>query len=185
MTYSEPARTTTRRIQRRTPWALAALAVLAVIAGGCGSGSAATGSGSDSTREKAVKFAWCMRAHGLSVFPDPDTAGELTIDAVANGSSIDTTTATFTQAMSACKKLEPPGFTGPKVTPQLRTARLKFAQCIRENGVPDFPDPTSNGPLVDTNRVPSAATPAGMSALNAAMHKCGEFAGAAGVTGGR
>ena len=26
------------------------------------------------------------------------------------------------------------------------------------NGVPDFPDPTPNGPLVDTNRIPSAAT---------------------------
>ncbi len=81
--------------------------------------------------------------------------------------------------------LEPPGFTGGKVTPKQRTARLEFAQCIRDNGVPDFPDPTPNGPLVDTNRIPSTATAAGMSALNAAMHKCGDFARAAGVTGGR
>jgi hypothetical protein len=51
--------------------------------------------------------------------------------------------------------------------------------------VPDFPDPTPNGPLVDTNRIPSAATPAGMSALNAAMHTCRDFAVAAGATGGR
>jgi hypothetical protein len=86
--------------------------------------------------------------------------------------------------MSACKDLEPPGFTGGKVTPQQRTARLEFAQCIRDNGVPDFPDPTPNGPLVDTNRIPSAATPAGMSILNAAMHKCRDFGAAAGVTGG-
>jgi hypothetical protein len=58
------------------------------------------------------------------------------------------------------------------VTPQQAVARLKFAQCIRDNGVPDFPDPTSNGPLVDTSRIPSAATTSGMSILNAAMHKC-------------
>jgi hypothetical protein len=165
---------------RRTLWPLAAFAMLAVIVAGCGSGSAAPGSGSaagtsgsNSTREKAVKFAECMRNNGVSGFPDPNASGELTIDAVANGSSVDTNSAAFTQAMSACKDLEPPGFTGSKVTPQQRTVRLEFAQCIRENGVPDFPDPTANGPLVDTNRIPSAATAAGMSALNAAMHKCG------------
>ncbi len=52
-------------------------------------------------------------------------------------------------------------------------AALKFAQCIRENGVEDFPDPVNGQPLVDTNRIPSSATNGGMSILNAAMHKCG------------
>ena len=98
-----------------------------------------------------------MRANGVRAFPDPNASGELTIDAVANGSSVDTSAAAFKQAMSACKDLEPPGFTGGKVTPQQRTARLEFVQCTRDNGVPDFPDPTPNGPLVDTNRIPSAA----------------------------
>jgi hypothetical protein len=64
------------------------------------------------------------------------------------------------------------GVHGWKVTPQQRTVRLKFAQCMRDNGVPDFPDPTPDGPLVDTNRIPSAATTGGMSILNAAMRKC-------------
>ncbi len=179
----------------RTLWPLAALAMIAVIAAGCGNGSAGTGSsGSNSTaashnstattREKAVKFAECMRANGVSAFPDPNASGELTIDAVANGSSLDTSSAAFKQAMSACKDLEPPGFTGGKVTPQQRTARLKFAKCMRDNGVPDFPDPTPDGPLVDTNRIPSAATESGMSILNAAMHKCGAiYSGELGLRG--
>jgi hypothetical protein len=172
----------------RTLWPLAALAMIAVIVAGCGNGSAGTGSGGNSTaatHEKAVKFAECMRANGVSAFPDPNASGELTIDAVANGSSLDTDTAAFKQAMSACKDLEPPGFTGGKVTDQQRKARLKFAQCIRDNGVKDFPDPANDEPLVDTNRIPSAATPAGMTILNAAMHKCRGFAAAAGVTGSR
>jgi hypothetical protein len=172
----------------RTLWPLAALAMLAVIVAGCGNGSAGTGSGGNSTaatHEKAVKFAECMRANGVRAFPDPNASGELTIDAVANGSSLDTDTAAFKQAMSACKDLEPPGFTGGKVTDQQRKARLKFAQCIRDNGVKDFPDPANDEPLVDTNRIPSAATPAGMTILNAAMHKCRGFAAAAGVTGSR
>jgi hypothetical protein len=70
------------------------------------------------------------------------------------------------------------------VTPQQTAARLKFAQCIRVNGVPDFPDPTPDGPLVDTNRIPSADQPGGMSAVNAAMHKCGAvYAGELGLRG--
>ena len=128
-----------------------------------------------------MKFAECMRANGVSAFPDPNASGGLTIDGIANGSSVDTSSAAFEQALSACKDLEPPGFTGTKVTPQQRTARLEFAQCVRDNGVPDFPDPTPNGPLVDTNRIPSAATTGGMSILNAAMRKCGRYASAAGV----
>jgi hypothetical protein len=165
---------------------LAALAMIAVIVAGCGSGSGGTGNNSTATaRAKAVKFAECMRTNGVSGFPDPNASGQLTIDAVANGSSVDTNSAAFKQAMSACKDLEPPGFTGPKVTPQLRTARLAFAQCVRDHGVPDFPDPTPNGPLIDTRRIPSANTPAGMSALHAAMPKCAQFATSAGVTGGR
>jgi hypothetical protein len=177
---------------RRTLWPLAALAMLAVIVAGCGNGSAGTGdstatSGGNSTasiHEKAVKFAECMRANGVSAFPDPNASSAFTIDQAVNGSSLDPSTAAFKQAISACKDLEPPGFTGGKVTPQQRTARLKFAQCIRENGVRDFPDPANGEPLVDTNRIPSSATPGGMSILNAAMHKCGAiYSGELGLGG--
>jgi hypothetical protein len=163
--------------------ALAMVAMVAVISAGCGGTRSSGGTSTASPHAKAVKFAECMRANGVSAFPDPDATGALTIDAVANGSSVDTSSAAFEQALSACKDLEPPGFTGTKVTPQQRTARLEFAQCIRDNGVPDFPDPTPNGPLVDTNRIPSAATTGGMSILNAAMQKCRQYASAAGVQG--
>jgi hypothetical protein len=79
--------------------------------------------------------------------------------------------------------LEPPGFTGDKRNVQQQATALKFAQCIRDNGVKDFPDPTPDGPLVDTNRIPSAAGNGGMGMLNAAMQKCRDFAAAAGVAG--
>ena len=178
---------------RRTPWLLAALATLAMIIAGCGNGSAGTGnssatSGGDGTasiHEKAVKFAECMRGNGVSAFPDPAASGSFTIDGVVNGSSLDPNSAAFKQAMSACKNLEPPGFTGARATPRQRTARLKFAQCMRDNGVRDFPDPTPNGPLIDTNRIPSLAgkDPRSDPGLNAAMHRCRDFAAAAGVVG--
>jgi hypothetical protein len=54
--------------------------------------------------------------------------------------------------------------------------RLEFAQCMRDNGVKDFPDPANGEPLVDTNRIPSAATEGGMSILDAAMQTCRDLA---------
>jgi len=126
-----------------------------------------------------------MRDNGVSAFPDPDASGALTIDAVANGSSVDPNSATFQQALNACRDLEPAGFMGQKRTAQQQEAALKFAQCIRDSGVKDFPDPTPDGPLIDTSRIPSTSTPSGMSALHAAMQKCRGLAAAAGVTGGQ
>jgi hypothetical protein len=161
----------------------AALALLAVIVAGCS--NAPAGTSTPATHEHAVKFAECMRANGVGAFPDPDASGGMTIDGIANGSSLDTNSAVFKQALSACKDLEPAGFMGDKVTAEQRVARLAFAQCVRGNGVPDFPDPTPDGPLVDTNRIPSSATPGGMTILNAAMRKCARYASAAGVHGSR
>jgi hypothetical protein len=123
-----------------------------------------------------------MRSNGVSRFPDPSASGKLTIDAVANGSSLDPSTPAFKQAIGACKNLEPAGFMGPKRSSQQQSAGLNFAQCIRAHGVKDFPDPIPNGPLVDTNRIPSAAEPGGMSILHVAMQKCSDVAAAAGVT---
>jgi hypothetical protein len=171
----------------RTLRPLAAFAMLALIVAGCSSTSASTGSSGGnstaSTHRRAVRFAECMRSNGFSAFPDPDASGELTIDAVANGSSVDTSSAAFEQALRACRDLEPPGFTGDSRTPEQQEAALAFAQCIRDNGVKDFPDPGPDEPLVDTRRIPSSNTQAGMTLLNAAMQKCGSYASAAGVQG--
>ena len=175
----------------RTLRPLAALAVLAVVVAGCGNGSASSSStaaghtSTATTREKGVRFAECMRANGVGAFPDPSASGELTIDAVANGSSLDTDSAAFEQALSACKDLEPPGFTGHERNAQQQEGALRFAQCIRDNGVKDFPDPDKDQPLIDTRRIPSTATEEGMSILHAAMQKCRDSAAAAGVTGGQ
>jgi hypothetical protein len=175
--------------RERWPLGVVALVAMVLLISACGS-SAPGGTVTDSSAannttantQKAVKFAECMRSNGVSNFPDPGAAGSFTIDGVVNGSSLDPNTPAFKQAISACRDLEPAGFTGSKRSAQQQDAALEFAQCIRENGVTDFPDPTPNGPLVDTNRIPSAAEPGGMSILQAAMQKCGDVAAAAGVT---
>jgi hypothetical protein len=175
-------------MRRQRAFAVIALIAVTAVTSACGS-SAQTATGPDGganqtvgTAQKAVKFAKCMRSHGVSQFPDPGASGKLTIDAVANGSSLDPSSPAFTQAVQACRKLEPAGFMGTKRSSAQQQAALTFAQCIRANGVKDFPDPIPNGPLVDTNRIPSSATRSGMSILNAAMRKCSDAAAAAGVT---
>ncbi|MFZ1995635.1 MAG: hypothetical protein WAU75_16110 [Solirubrobacteraceae bacterium] len=175
-------------IRKRRP--LAALALIALISA-CGSNApgeagAGIGSGTGGNRtavsaRKAVKFAKCMRSNGVGNFPDPGASGNLTIDQIVNGSSLDPSTPAFKQAISACQDLEPAGFMGRKRSAQQQGAALTFARCIRENGVEDFPDPVNGQPLVDTNRIPSSNKPGGMTILNAAMQKCRGLAAAVGV----
>jgi hypothetical protein len=151
------------------PRRLAALAMVALIGAGCGSAeNGSTGTGSTSTgsssktatnREKAMKFAACMRDNGVPEFPDPSASGELTIDGIANRSSVDTNA---------------PAFTGHTRTAQQQKHALEFAQCMRDNGVKDFPDPTRGAPLVDTTKVPSLGgrSPRTDPVFAPAMNKC-------------
>lgn len=186
---------------RRRLGPVAAMAIIALISVGCSNAPTETDSGSSSDsgtvassseddpaaspREQGVKFAECMRDNGVDDFPDPDASGTLTFDGVVNGSSLDPSSAAFEAAMDACKDLEPPGFAGGERSVQEQTAALEFAQCIRDNGVEDFPDPANGEPLVNTNRIPSAATEEGMTILHAAMEKCSDMGAAAGATGGQ
>ena len=112
-----------------------------------------------------------MRENGVSEFPDPNASGDFAYG-IKRGSSLDPSTAAWKKAISACKDLQPPGirFDG-KRSPEQQSAGLKFAQCMRENGVKDFPDPVNGEPLVDTGRIPSAARN-GVAGINAAMQKC-------------
>ena len=167
--------------------ALALLAVLAPLAAGCASAPATdsrTGGGTSTTRvaserDQAVRFAECMRSNGVRAFPDPDASGELTIDGIANRSGVDPSTAAFTQALQVCQDLQPAGFTGHRRDESQQADALEFARCIRENGVKDFPDPDPDGPLVDTNRIPSLATSDDLTVLNAAMRTCHDLVASA------
>ena len=176
---------------RRTLGPLA-LAIVVLLSAGCSNAPAASGGGGGNTststdREQAVKFAECMRANGVREFPDPPATGDLAIDTIANGgangSPLDTNSAAFKRAISACKDLEPAGFTGNKRTPKQQTAALKFAQCMRDNGVKDFPDPAPDGPIIDTSRMPGSPGAHSIPGFQAAQEKCSQYAREAGVKG--
>src|ERR1700735_2457957 len=112
---------TSRRINLKT----VLLASVALLITGCGGGSSkpgvarlspgnskgansnattgagATGPGVDSPEAAALAFAGCMRANGLSDFPDPKTGGGFLFH---TGAGADPSSPAFKAAQAKCKK---------------------------------------------------------------------------------
>ena len=57
----------------------------------------------------ALKFAACMRAHGITNFPDPTMSNGTISIAIPQGSGIDTNSPQFLAAQQACRSLKPGG----------------------------------------------------------------------------
>ena len=155
--------------RRLRPLAVLSLIAMVALISACGSNAPDGSGGGNNTAandQKALKFAECMRSNGVSEFPDPGASGKFTIDGIVNGSSLDPSAPAFKQALRVCGSLEPAGFMGSRRSPQEQEAALKFAQCIRANGVPDFSDPTENGPLINVRNGQSNTE------LQGALQKC-------------
>jgi hypothetical protein len=122
---------------------LAAVACAVLIAAcGASGGSVAAASGGPSPAHVAagIKFAGCMRSHGIPNFPDPSGGGGIQIPA---GSGINPFSPAFKAAQASCQKLMPgggPGAQRPSEHNELQMLRL--SQCMRRHGVSGFPDPT-------------------------------------------
>jgi hypothetical protein len=94
-----------------------------------------------------MPFVACMRTEGIDDMPDPvagDTSGRsavrYAIDVMGKGSD-----ETFQAALDECMRLLPPGEPPEPPTSDDRDAYQRFAQCMRDNGVPEFPDFDPNG----------------------------------------
>ena len=85
-------------------------------------------------QDKAVKFAECIRAHGVPHFPDPDAKGDSTSGSIVSP-------AVWKKAVDACKDLQPPGALSGKRSPKQQSAALRFAECVREQRREGLPGP--------------------------------------------
>jgi hypothetical protein len=140
---------------KRTHTLLAALLLgLMLVLAGCGSdggsdGDVASATGKDSKDSKkdsdgtskedrqaqGLKFAKCMREHGVEM-EDPK-GGRITVKSGPGDQ------ANMQKAQEACQKY----------LPQISEAdrkkgnenALKYSQCMRKNGVEEFPDPENGG----------------------------------------
>jgi hypothetical protein len=87
-----------------------------------------------------VKFAECMREHGIDMpDPEPDQGG-FSI-AIPEGTSREDADA----AVEACKEFEPNGGEPPQLSAEEVAQMREFAKCMRENGIENFPDPNADG----------------------------------------
>jgi hypothetical protein len=97
-------------------------------------------------QQDAVRFAQCMRSHGVTNFPDPTSPQEFkqSIGASSEASPVSRS------AQTACMHVLPAGGP-PSQSPAQRHAQtvaaLAFARCVRSHGFRNFPDPTSSGQI--------------------------------------
>ena len=148
--------------------AMAATALTATVVSACGGSSPAVSAAGGSTREQAaLAYARCMRSHGVPGFPDPDSSGDFNLGgnqqrggsgggesaggskgSGPGGSGSSPVSSEETAANQVCNHLLNVGTQLTAAQTQHALAQLvKYAQCMRAHGVPNFPDPhlTSGG----------------------------------------
>jgi hypothetical protein len=123
-----------------SPRILSVAVICALALAGCGSTGGATTSASNPSNAP-LKFAACMRSHGVPNFPDPSGGGDRI--QIGPNSGIDLLSPAVESAQQACKTLLPKGG-GPPPRPSAADERagLAWAECVRKHGVPNFPDPS-------------------------------------------
>jgi hypothetical protein len=108
-----------------------------------GSDGADPASSDEDLEEQALEFAQCMRENGVPDFPDPQVDGGRIIMGGPGGETGELDQEAVEKAMKVCEDLRPSGGGNfsEEDRQEMQDAALEHAQCMRENGVPDFPDP--------------------------------------------
>ena len=167
--------------------ALAASALAASALAGCGGAAAtphattgaAAGTGDSGTHEALrvyQQFARCARTHGAHGFPDPSLQHGTDFGVVfgvgggtPQGQAIK---GEVSRVLGPCgailHQLPSSVLTRPPTAADLRQM-LSYARCVRQHGVPEFPDPRSDGtfPVSGTPLAGQGATPQMKSAFRA------------------
>jgi hypothetical protein len=129
------------------------MAAAALLAAACSSSPSSTGSGGSpnaggsTNSPSAVTYTRCVRSHGIPNFPDPDSSGQIHKE---TGQQLGVSDSVLRAATAVCANLNPNNAQGsPAQQRQQLTDDLKFAQCMRSHGLPNFPDPTNSDGRVE------------------------------------
>lgn len=143
----------------RTPACAIVVAVAVAACGGSSKLSARTGT----TDSGLLTMSQCMRSHGVKNFPDPQmgpygSAG-MSVSEGVGGTAVTIEGITFSgpafqAAENACKLFGGRG-SRPAVTEAQKQKLIAFAQCMRRNGAPNYPDPRFPGRWWDRAGVPA------------------------------
>jgi hypothetical protein len=141
---------------------------IATAAGGKASPSASASPAEKLTDdERRLKFAECMRGQGIEM-EDPGTDRGGVRFRVGEGNK----PGDMEAAMQKCKAYAPNGGEPPKLNAEQLKQMRAFAKCMRENGIPDFPDPDASGRLTFQRRAGKGLRD---DAFKEAQEKCREL----------
>jgi hypothetical protein len=116
-----------------------------------------------------LKFAQCMRENGMTWFSDPEPGQRGVRISVPQGQD----KAKVDAAVETCKEFLPNGGEPPKMDPAALEQARQMSKCMRENGVPNFPDPGPDGEIkIDGNKL---GTGPGEPDFEAAEKACARF----------
>lgn len=137
---------------------LGLVALAATACGGEDDGGGVASVGGDATEtaaaededldpfEEALAYSECMRDNGIDAFPDPEQNGDGGISLGLN-EDVDPESEEFKAAEEACEDLMPGPEEGETIDPEIYEALLAYSECMRENGISEFPDPEPGGGL--------------------------------------
>lgn len=117
---------------------------VATAGGGAGGASPSASVLPVKDEDRQREFAKCMRENGVPDFPDPEPGD-------GGGFKIrmpeGTDKSKVQGAMEQCRSLLPNGGKAIKLDPEQVEKVRQLARCMRENGVPNFPDPGPDGSI--------------------------------------
>jgi hypothetical protein len=114
-----------------------------------GNGSTATTAPTSTAAQSLVEWANCMRSHGDPEQSDPtiDSHGGINIAIPSSAASLSNAvhngTAPCNEYLGAASAALRTGATD--LTPPDQAALVKYSQCMRANGEPNYPDPGTSG----------------------------------------
>jgi hypothetical protein len=161
MKFMQPRWSVTRRAALVTVGAFAVGLTLAACGGpaalGVATGSSTTTTTSVSSSSSGASqgtgilaYSSCMRAHGVTNFPDPGAGGSIDNKRAVGNALEAVSTSVANAAQKACSHVLPPG-EGPggqipkPITVQDQKYYLRAVACMRTHGFPTFPDPIFSG----------------------------------------
>jgi hypothetical protein len=165
--HDRPGKGAVRTVRAGALLAVAAgLMLLATACGGSSSSGTSQEPSADAQAAAELKYGNCMRTHGITNFPEPNSQGQ---PQPQSGPPINLGSPQFLAAQKACAEYEGGGTnTAPGVSPQIMQELLKYVSCMRSHGVPNMPDPNSNGTLtLPTGGSVTASSPQFQSAQKA------------------
>ncbi|MEU4684426.1 hypothetical protein [Streptomyces xinghaiensis] len=163
--------TTTKPTVAKTLLAASVLLTGALLSGCSDDSSAASAGDTDSEAsaspgspfEQALAFSQCMRDNGVAGFPDPQQQEGGGIALSPGDGNVDPNSESFKSAQEACRDKMPQGQLGGgggNGEPLDSAKVAAWAKCMRENGLPKFPDPEINGNNLGIDFAGSGINPA-------------------------